>query len=247
MLRVAICDANREDIDRSRRLAVDFSDTHPQTPVDVRAYRLAYDLLEEVGKTGGFDIYLLDVVMPHMTGVDLARRIRARKERAEILFLTVSREYAVEAFDVKAAGYLIKPVTKLSLEHNLDKALKFLWRKQQLKLLIKSKDGQLVVRASDIVYIEVERHNLYFHIMTAEGIKSIRTRGTMREMYDALKEMNFAKCSACYLINMNYITAINKSKIECAGGVVLFISRKSQKEFMTHFMKYIDEQGGVNV
>lgn len=138
-------------------------------------------------------------------------------------------------------------MTKLSLEHNIDKALKFLWRKQQLKLLIKSKDGQLVVRASDIVYIEVERHNLYFHIMTAEGIKSIRTRGTMREMYDALKEMNFAKCSACYLINMNYITAINKSKIECAGGVVLFISRKSQKEFMTHFMKYIDEQGGVNV
>ena len=182
-------------------------------------------------------------------GIQVAKEIRAKGDNpdAVIIFCTNYPQYAISGYEVSALGYLIKPVTKLSLEHNLDKALKFLWRKQQLKLLIKSKDGQLVVRASDIVYIEVERHNLYFHIMTAEGIKSIRTRGTMREMYDALKEMNFAKCSACYLINMNYITAINKSKIECAGGVVLFISRKSQKEFMTHFMKYIDEQGGVNV
>ena len=196
-----------------------------------------------------YDIVLLDINMPGNNGIQVAKEIRAKGDNpdAVIIFCTNYPQYAISGYEVSALGYLIKPVTKLSLEHNLDKALKFLWRKQQLKLLIKSKDGQLVVRASDIVYIEVGRHNLYFHIMTAEGIKSIRTRGTMREMYDALKEMNFAKCSACYLINMNYITAINKSKIECAGGVVLFISRKSQKEFMTHFMKYIDEQGGVNV
>ena len=115
MLRIGICDDNREDIDRIKRLAVRFSAEHPEIPVQIQVYDLPYDLLDDIEKTGGFDLYLLDVVMPHMTGVNLARRIRERKERAEILFLTVSREYAVDAFSVKASGYLIKPVRKRTL------------------------------------------------------------------------------------------------------------------------------------
>lgn len=89
MLRIGICDDNREDIARIRELAVRFSEEHPETPVQIQAYGQPYDLLDEVEKAGGFDLYLLDVVMPHMTGVALARRLRERKERAEILFLTV--------------------------------------------------------------------------------------------------------------------------------------------------------------
>ena len=88
MLRIGICDDNREDIARIRELAVRFSEEHPETPVQIQAYGQPYDLLDEVEKSGGFDLYLLDVVMPHMTGVALARRLRERKERAEILFLT---------------------------------------------------------------------------------------------------------------------------------------------------------------
>ena len=116
MLRIGICDDNREDIDRIKGLAVRFSAEHPEMPMQIRVYDLPYDLLDDIEKTGGFDLYLLDVVMPHMTGVDLARRIRERKERAEILFLTVSREYAVDAFSVKASGYLIKPVRKADFD-----------------------------------------------------------------------------------------------------------------------------------
>ena len=72
MLRIGICDDNREDIARIRELAVRFSEEHPETPVQIQAYGQPYDLLDEVEKAGGFDLYLLDVVMPHMTGVALA-------------------------------------------------------------------------------------------------------------------------------------------------------------------------------
>ena len=94
MLRIGICDDKQEDIDRIEGLALCFSEEHPETPIQIRTYKSPYDLLSDVEETGGFDLYLLDVVMPRMTGVALARRIRERKERAEILFLTVSREYA---------------------------------------------------------------------------------------------------------------------------------------------------------
>ena len=91
MLRIGICDDKQEDINRLEGLALRFSKEHPKTPIQIQAYQSPYDLLDDIERTGGFDLYLLDVVMPHMTGVDLARRIRERKERAEILLLTVSK------------------------------------------------------------------------------------------------------------------------------------------------------------
>ena len=88
-----------------------------------------------------YDIVLLDINMPGNNGIQVAKEIRAKGDNpdAVIIFCTNYPQYAISGYEVSALGYLIKPVTKLSLEHNLDKALKFLWRKQQLKLLIKSK------------------------------------------------------------------------------------------------------------
>ena len=216
MLRVAICDDNREDIDRIRRLAVGFSDTHPQTPVDVRAYRLAYDLLEEVGKTGGFDIYLLDVVMPHMTGVDLARRIRARKERAEILFLTVSREYAVEAFDVKAARYLIKPVRQADFDRALLECLGRLSPQGAPALMLKLKDGLQRVPLRELVCIESFNHN---QVCTLSDGSVLETAATLSELMAQLGSCPaFVRPHRAYIVNMDYIRKLSGHELLLTNG-----------------------------
>ncbi len=97
MLRIGICDDNQNDIKQICELAIRFSEEHPENPLQIQDYDSPFDLLDDIEKNGGFDLYLLDVVMPHMTGVTLAKRIRERKEKAEILFLTFSKEYAVDA------------------------------------------------------------------------------------------------------------------------------------------------------
>ena len=91
MLRIGICDDNQNDIKQICELAIRFSEEHPETPLQIQAYDSPFDLLDDIEKNGGFDLYLLDVIMPHMTGVTLAKRIRERKEKAEILFLTFSK------------------------------------------------------------------------------------------------------------------------------------------------------------
>ena len=90
MLRIGICDDNQNDIKQICDLAIRFSEEHPENPLQIQAYKSPFDLLDDIEKNGGFDLYLLDIVMPHMTGVTLAKRIRERKEKAEILFLTFS-------------------------------------------------------------------------------------------------------------------------------------------------------------
>ena len=80
MLRIGICDDNQNDIKQICELAIRFSEEHPENPLQIQAYDSPFDLLDDIEKNGGFDLYLLDVVMPHMTGVTLAKRIRERKE-----------------------------------------------------------------------------------------------------------------------------------------------------------------------
>ena len=84
--------------------------------VEAEAFCSPYMIfLQAVGDQVGYDLYLLDILMPCLSGIDLAQKVRERGENSEILFLTVTREYAVEAFAVKASGYLVKPVRRKTL------------------------------------------------------------------------------------------------------------------------------------
>lgn len=69
-----------------------------------------------------FDILLLDVEMPGMTGIDLAKTLRRENSRVQILFVTSHFELAGEGYEVDALHYLIKPVAREKLFSVLDKA-----------------------------------------------------------------------------------------------------------------------------
>lgn len=74
---------------------------------------------ELVGESGEYDVLLLDLMLPGMDGVEVARRFGGR---SRIIFVTAYKEYALDAFDVGAVHYLVKPVTKERLFLALDRA-----------------------------------------------------------------------------------------------------------------------------
>ena len=85
---------------------------------EIEAYDNAEDALS-VLKNGGFDIAFLDIAIGSMTGVDLAKRIKAGCPGCDIIFCTGYSEYAPKAFELGASDYLIKPVTAKKIEHAL--------------------------------------------------------------------------------------------------------------------------------
>ena len=85
----------------------------------VRA-REALDWLED----HPVDLALLDIHMPDLNGIELAARIKAKRPETAVIFLTGHAEYAVEAFAVRASGYLLKPVTKQRLAEDVAYALR---------------------------------------------------------------------------------------------------------------------------
>ena len=84
-----------------------------------------WELLHYEGQHGGSAIYLLDIVMDAMSGLELAQRLREYNPKAPIIFFTTAPEFSLEAFSVHAFAYLLKPLDKAKLFSELDKCFTY--------------------------------------------------------------------------------------------------------------------------
>lgn len=112
MLRIATVDDNPADLKEIRMcLSHYFQKRAGKTPIDytITAYTNGPSFLEDFEK-GDYDLILLDIYMPHMTGMQVAEEIRAIDEDAWIIFLTTSRDHALESYNGFASGYVLKPL-----------------------------------------------------------------------------------------------------------------------------------------
>lgn len=125
-MRIAICDDQRDQLKEIRNLAEDYV-TRQQETATYTEYTNAFTFLEDLDKQN-YDLVLLDVCMPGILGTEVANEMREKNYHAEIIFLTTSDEFAVEAFALKAFAlkaihYLVKPVRQELFDGAMDRAL----------------------------------------------------------------------------------------------------------------------------
>ena len=99
-----------------------------------------------------FDLVFLDIEMPGIDGITLAKRLRAVSENVQIVFLTSHIEYALEGYEVNALRYLVKPVDM----NKLSEVLKYIQDKKNnsRQIMIKQEGEDIVIDLSDIIYME---------------------------------------------------------------------------------------------
>lgn len=236
MLRICICDDRSEDNKILQEYAEAFSKEHPEFPLKADAFTSPYELLQAVGDRGGYDIYLLDIIMPKLSGIEIAERIRARGERAEILFLTISREYAIEAFGVKASGYLMKPVKRRELEEALLHCIHNLAPKENPAILLKTRKGMRKVQIREIVTIESFNHS---RICTLVNGTSIETPATLTSLYEQLSRYpGFFVPHRAYIVNLDYICGLTSTELLLTDGRRIPVSRNIYPKLKATYLDY---------
>ncbi len=237
MLTLCICDDEPGDVSSIRALAERFAVEHPEFPLQIQTFSSAFDLLEHLEGTGGFDIYLLDVVMPHVNGVELAKRIRSRGEAAEIVFLTVSPEYALDAFDVAACGYLIKPVEKEKLDKILLSAAHRLSRPENPFFLLKTREGLRKIPLRELVMVESFNHDRVCSL--ADGSRLV-TADTLAFLMERLSgDPRFFSPHRAYIINLEHIAALNATDVLLSNGQRIPVSRSSFAALKKAYMDFL--------
>lgn len=174
-----------------------------------------------------YDLLLLDVEMPQMDGISLAKEIRKHNWKVLIVFITNMAQYAIHGYEVEAIDYVLKPLTFFDFSMKMKKVLRYYQRNREQKIILLSTQGSIPINVSTITYIEVIRHYLYYH--TLGGIYEIR--GVMRAVEEEMKVYSFAKCSQSFLVNLAHVKSIRGNDV-VVNGEELPISRNRKKAFI---------------
>lgn len=228
MTRIALVDDNPRDLALQQSCLTQYAKENGQE-FDVRTFPNGLDFLERFD--GGFDIIFMDVEMPHMNGVDVARRLRRADPLVVLVFVTNMAQYAICGYEVNAIDYLLKPVRYFTFAEKLNKALSFVAKRPDPSLVLAIDGGILRLKLSDIIYLEKDKNYIIYH--TAQG--EYRDRGSMTEIAEKLADKGFSKCTAGCLVNLDKVTRVGKEEV-WLGQVRLPLARPQRKSFSAEFL-----------
>lgn len=241
MLTCCICDDDPKDLAEIRTMTEELAKAHPEYSLVVQTFASAYDLLEHLEVKGGFDLYLLDILMPKMAGLELARCIRTRQEPSEIIFLTTSREYAVEAFDVAACGYLVKPIDREKFETAILRAVQRMTKPENTALLLKTREGFRKFSFPELLVVESFNHDRVCTL--ADGSRCV-TSDTLTSLMERLStDPRFFSPHRAYIINLEHITSLNTDSVFLSNGQRVPVARNTFPTLKRAYVAYLSQMG----
>lgn len=139
-MRIAICDDLPEQIKKIKCAVESFLLHRTDVFFEIESFDKAFDFLDAQEKSN-YEIVLLDICMPGLLGTDIAREIRKKRDNTEIIFLTTSDEFALDAFGVNAAHYLLKPFSQVEFNDAMCRALQNIDKKALKTVYFKGSKG----------------------------------------------------------------------------------------------------------
>ena len=200
---------------------------------EIKVYADAKAFFFDWAEEKDFDILLLDIEMPEISGIELAKAVRRENSTVQIVFITGFYEYFSDGFDVSALHYLIKPVDAAKLYPVLDKAVSNLTYRQR-SVLISTAEGDIKVSLADILYVESE--NVYVIVHTVHG--NYRMRMTLGKFSEQLDE-TFFKVHRSFVVGLKYIKKITRAEITMINSDMVPISRGMYDSVHAALIKYL--------
>lgn len=235
MIRFAFCEDNSYQRDLISEIINDYiSDKFASITLDV--FESGNDLLADIEENGAYDVYLLDIMMPKITGMKVAETIRSGDKNGKIIFLTATRDYLLESYDVKATHYLLKPIDVDKLYALFDEIIGELSKKTNLAVTIKGKDGFAKIRVSDILYINKSDRCLDFHLANGKTIESHCIRSSFASAVEEfVRDYDFVIISAGECVNAEAVRSYKNNEITLTNGEKIFPSKSKQKTLTAVF------------
>lgn len=180
-----------------------------------------------------FDVFLLDICMHNMSGIQVAEAIRERDKEVLIVFITSSKDYAMEGYRVHAVDYLLKPISYERICETMEWILKNL--KVDSKVIeILSNRVRMKLKVSTIMYAEVFNTVCVLHTTQDE----YRTYITLDELCGLLEDNRFIRCHRSFLVNMDYVDKIEEHNFILKNMTMVPIGRKNCTEVKKKYYSY---------
>lgn len=237
-MRIAVLEDERDSADNIR-LALSRWGKEEKEEIEVSFFERGEDFLQTYQFQ--YDVVFLDILLPGMTGLETAEKLREMDPAVILLFLTNMAQYAIDGYKYSASDYFVKPFSYYALKMRMDRIRQFLAGKKQKEWILRLPNGMLRIPVDKIYYIESEGHDTTFH--TAEGVYTVRDK-SMKQLEKELYPYLFRRCNVSYLVNLKHCKSVVDNDLYVAGDKIM-ISRAKRKEFMREMSDYLSGGGGV--
>lgn len=237
-LDIAIVEDNREDAELLKKFVTDYL---RDENIDYAIELFGNSEIFATVMSPKYNLVFLDIEMPNVSGMEIARKLRAADKNVTIVFVTAMAQYAVEGYEVNAFDYIVKPVSYAIFKIKFKRILDSMQLTSDDEIWIKAV-GSCVkrVEVSQIKYVEVIKHDCIYH--TTQGDYRVTT--SMQKATEELENYSFAACCQGYLVNLKYVSEVLPDTAIVAGDRIP-VSRAKRKEFMRKLNNYLAHGGTV--
>jgi len=232
-------------------LALDILESHIKNTQGLKLIKKCVHAIEasEAIKKDKPDIVFLDINMPEISGLDLAKSI---KGGPLVVFTTAYEEYAIEAFEVNAVDYLLKPISPARFETAVARCREYLTLRSASPVIAEDSDfeGSGVNSEEDFIYVKSEQKLIkiaYADIRYIEALadyvkiyigenKRIITLQTMKNMASKLPEDKFCRVHRSYIVSFNYVKSLSTNEVDL-GDKKIPIGKNYKEDFMNKINK----------
>lgn len=231
-MRIAICD---DDMREREQFEEALEAWDPTRTAEV--FSNGESLLAAAKEYPRFDIAFLDIYLPGENGIDIAKRLREISPDTGIVFVTVSRDFAVDAFSLYAVHYLVKPITADGVIESF-RRLSESRSKNRERITLKSGAERHTLLLDQICLLESDNHSV--NITLADG-RQLKIRMSFTELENKMNK-KFLRINRGIVVNMDYIAQMGTGTCVLRSGIRLPIATRQSAAIRAAYDNYVFDQ-----
>lgn len=229
-MKIAICDDNAQNRQQISDIVREYAQPRHRE-ISLSVYEHPTALMDDVTRFGGFDIYILDIVMPVVNGIQLGVQLRRCDPQGKIIYLTSSQEYAIDSYRAKAFDYILKPVKKERLIAALEECAQTIPNRKNKSILVKNRESTVKLTYDSILYAELVDRKIRYCTIGGNTIEGSSIRVNFSDaVAELLADHRFALCGPGLAVNLYHITMVNADTLVFKNGTGRYVGKRAGKE-----------------
>lgn len=231
---IYICEDNKEHIDSMLEVCSSLTEEYS---LNIMVFQSAEELLHSLQQEGAVfpNLILLDIELPAMDGITLAKQLREMNKDVFIAFVTSYIEYAVKGYEASVFRYLLKPLSQ-DIMRNLLMDIQREYAKKK-RLLVKTMDGEILLPLQELIYISAEDKCSVLYTASRHYISDY----SLKKYESQLREYGFFRIHRKYLVNLYHHKAVQAGTIVLSTGYRLPITKKRMPEYKRQLFHFLGE------
>ena len=235
MINIAICDDIKEELELISSYVSKIIN-NINIEFKISTFNDGEEFIEYVSSSKEiYDIVFLDIYMKFSNGINTAKKIREFDKECKIIFITSSKEHAIESYEVRALYYILKPIEEDKLKDAIFIAIEDL-NLNDKNIVIKNKKGSYKIIYKDILYAESSARVVIIHLVSGQTISFY---SKLKDFIELIQDDRFIRCHKSFVVNMHHVIKIEGNYIFMSGNLKIPISSVNSGRVKEKYFNYL--------